>query len=126
MKKNAAIYARVSSLKQKEGDNIQSQVSALIEFANKENYIIPTGWTFTDEGYSGSILQRPALDELRELIQEGDVDAVLVYSPDRLSRKYAFQLILDAYSILSDQRFHSNPAAGRTAGHRQNTAASRR
>ncbi|MFA5999347.1 MAG: recombinase family protein [Candidatus Babeliales bacterium] len=95
MKKNAAIYARVSSLKQKEGDNIQSQVSALIEFANKESYVIPTGWTFTDEGYSGSILQRPALDELRELIQEGDVDTVLVYSPDRLSRKYAYQLILE-------------------------------
>ena len=95
MKKNAAIYARVSSLKQKEGENIQSQVSALVEYANKHGYAIPNGWIFKDEGFSGSILQRPALESLREVIQEGIVDVVLVYSPDRLSRKYAYQLLLE-------------------------------
>lgn len=95
MKKNAAIYARVSSLKQKEGDNIQSQVSTLIEYSKKQDYLIPDGWLFKDEGFSGSTLQRPALDSLREIIQEGIVDIVLIYSPDRLSRKYAYQLLLE-------------------------------
>jgi site-specific DNA recombinase len=95
MRKNAAIYARVSSIKQKEGENIQSQISVLNEYAQKNSYIIPNGWIFKDEGFSGSILQRPALDSLREIVQEGLVDAVLVYSPDRLSRKYAFQLLLE-------------------------------
>jgi len=95
MTKNAAIYARVSSMKQKEGENIQSQVSVLVDYANKNGYQIPHGWIFQDEGVSGSILQRPALESLREIIQEGLVDTVLVYSPDRLSRKYAYQLLLE-------------------------------
>lgn len=95
MKKNAAIYARVSSVRQKEGENIQSQVSALVEYANKHDYTIPNGWIFKDEGFSGSLLQRPGLESLREVIHEGVVDAVLVYSPDRLSRKYAYQLVLE-------------------------------
>ena len=95
MKKNIAIYARVSSVKQKEGENIQSQISSLVEYANKLGYIIPNGWTYADEGFSGATLQRPALDDLRELICEGSVDAVLICSPDRLSRKYAYQLLLE-------------------------------
>lgn len=95
MRKNAAIYARVSSLKQKEGENIQSQISALTDYADKNDYTTPNGWIFTDEGISGSTLHRPALESLREIVQEGLVDAVLVYSPDRLSRKYAYQLLLE-------------------------------
>lgn len=95
MKKNAAIYARVSSAKQKEGENIQSQISALVEYANRNCLNIPNEWIFRDEGYTGSILQRPSLDSLREIVQDGIVDAVLVYSPDRLSRKYAHQLLLE-------------------------------
>lgn len=95
MKKLAAIYARVSSLKQKEGETVQSQISALLIMAEKQNLIVPEGWIFKDEGFSGSILQRPALDELRALIDEGQVNAILVYSLDRLSRKYAHQLLLE-------------------------------
>jgi site-specific DNA recombinase len=95
MPKLAAIYARVSSLKQKEGETINSQVSALITMAKERDYTIPEGWIFKDEGFSGSILHRPALDELRGQVHEGDVNAVLVYSPDRLSRKYAHQLLLE-------------------------------
>jgi site-specific DNA recombinase len=95
MKMNTAIYARVSSAKQKQGETIQSQISALVEYAKKHNYNIPNGWTFQDNGYTGATLQRPALDSLREIIHEGIVDTVLIYSPDRLSRKYAYQLLLE-------------------------------
>lgn len=95
MSRLAAIYARVSSLKQKEGENVESQVSALLKFAKENGYIIPEGWIFKDEGYSGSLLQRPALDAMRELIYQGEINAVLAYSPDRLSRKYAYQLLLE-------------------------------
>jgi site-specific DNA recombinase len=95
MAMNVAIYTRVSSAKQKEGDNIQSQISSLVEYANQRGYNIPNGWVFSDEGYSGATLNRPALDTLREIIQEDVVDAVLVYSPDRLSRKYAYQILLE-------------------------------
>ena len=42
---------------------------------------------FVDEGISGALLNRPALDELRDLVRHKLVDAVIVYDPDRLSTK---------------------------------------
>src|SRR5205085_10273891 len=39
-------------------------------------------------------LARPGLESLRDLAAEGQIGAVLVYSPDRLSRKYAYQVLL--------------------------------
>jgi site-specific DNA recombinase len=37
---------------------------------------------------------RPGLEALRDLAAQGEIEAVLVYSPDRLSRKYAYQVVL--------------------------------
>ena len=53
-----------------------------------------TALTYTDEGYSGSYLDRPALDELRDHAREGRFDVVVVLCPDRLARKYAYQVLL--------------------------------
>src|SRR6266536_2485985 len=94
MSKPAAIYARVSSDRQKENHTIASQTAALIEYAQKNGYSVPPEWVFQDEGYSGAILVRPGLERLRDLAAEGQIAAVLVYSPDRLSRKYAYQVLL--------------------------------
>ena len=94
MMRKAAIYARVSSQKQKEGDTIESQVNALREFANKERFEIPENWVFLDNGVSGTTLQRPALDDLRDMIRTESVEAILIHAPDRLSRNYPHQLIL--------------------------------
>lgn len=90
----AAIYARVSSDKQREDNTIASQTAALVEFAQIRNYHVPAEWIFEDEGYSGAILTRPGLERVRDLAAEGQIQAVLVYSPDRLSRKYAYQILL--------------------------------
>ena len=92
--KPAAIYARVSSERQKEEHTIASQIEALIEHAQNEGYTIPDEWIFQDEGYSGAMLVRPGLERLRDLSAEGQIETVLVYSPDRLSRKYAYQVLL--------------------------------
>jgi len=92
--KAAAIYARVSSDKQKEEKTIASQTAALTEFARKEGYDVPREWIFEDEGFSGASLVRPGLERLRDLAAEGQLEAVLVYAPDRLSRKYAYQILL--------------------------------
>lgn len=94
MNKPAAIYARVSSDRQKENHTIASQTAALIEYAQKSGYSVPPEWVFQDEGYSGAILVRPGLEALRDLAAEGQIVAALVYSPDRLSRKYAYQVLL--------------------------------
>src|SRR6202522_849898 len=90
----AAIYARVSSDKQREESTIASQTAALIEFARSRGYQGPAEWVFEDEGYSGASLVRPALERLRDLAAEGQIEAVLVHAPDRLSRKYAYQVLL--------------------------------
>jgi site-specific DNA recombinase len=94
MNKPAAIYARVSSDRQKENHTIASQTAALIEYAEANAYTVPAEWVFQDEGYSGANLVRPGLEALRDLAAEGEIRAALVYSPDRLSRKYAYQVLL--------------------------------
>ena len=92
--KTAAIYARVSSDQQKEEKTIASQTAALREFARQEGYQVPDEWIFEDEGYSGATLIRPGLERIRDLAAEGQIQAVLALSPDRLSRKYAYQVLL--------------------------------
>lgn len=89
-----AIYARVSSERQKEEQTIQSQTKALLDYAQREGYVVPQEWVFEDEGYSGSNLVRPGLERIRDLAAEGQLETILVYSPDRLSRKYAYQVLL--------------------------------
>jgi site-specific DNA recombinase len=92
--KAAALYARVSSDRQKENHTISSQLAALVEYADSHGYLIPPEWRFQDEGYSGATLLRPGLEALRDLAAAGHIEAALVHSPDRLSRKYAYQVLL--------------------------------
>jgi len=92
--KTAAIYARVSSDQQKEDNTIASQTAALKEFAAAHGFAVPEGWVFEDAGYSGASLVRPGLERIRDLAAEGHIQAVLVHAPDRLSRKYAYQVLL--------------------------------
>ncbi len=94
MTRPAAIYARVSSDRQKENHTICSQLAALVEYAGSHGYLVPPEWRFQDEGYSGATLLRPGLEALRDLAAAGHIEAALVYSPDRLSRKYAYQVLL--------------------------------
>jgi site-specific DNA recombinase len=92
--KLAAIYARVSSDQQREEHTIASQTAALIEFAQNHELEVPKEWIFEDEGYSGATLERPGLERVRDLAAEGQIQVVLAYAPDRLSRKYAYQILL--------------------------------
>jgi site-specific DNA recombinase len=92
--KAAAIYARVSSEQQKEENTIASQTAALIAFAREQGYGVPDEWVIEDEGFSGASLLRPGLERLRDLAAEGCIQAVLIHAPDRLSRKYAYQVLL--------------------------------
>jgi site-specific DNA recombinase len=91
---SAAIYARVSSARQKKDQTIGSQTAALREHAAQSRLDVPAEWVFEDEGHSGATLVRPALEALRDLVAQGCVDVVLVYSPDRLARKFAYQALL--------------------------------
>jgi len=92
--KTAAIYARVSSDRQKEEQTIASQTSALRAYAAEHAYLIPEAYVFEDEGWSGATLVRPGLERVRDLAAQGQIETVLAHSPDRLSRKYAYQVLL--------------------------------
>ena len=90
----AALYARVSTKRQEKEGTIASQIDALKKYALANNYEIADGFICKDEGYSGSILARPALDKLRDGAQANAFEVVLVLAPDRLSRKYAYLILI--------------------------------
>ncbi len=91
---SAAIYARVSSARQKQDDTIASQTAALRVHAEQLGVELCEAWVFEDEGHSGATLVRPGLERLRDLVAGVGVDVVLCYSPDRLARKFAYQALL--------------------------------
>src|SRR5256886_11817594 len=90
----AAIYARVSSERQATAQTIASQLAALGERVAADGVALPEAMQFLDDGYSGTTLVRPALERLRDLVAAGVVDRLYVHSPDRLARKYAYQVLL--------------------------------
>jgi len=92
--KRVALYARVSTDKQEREETIESQLDALHHAVKSDGYEVPAGGVFVDQHASGARLDRPALDRLRDLAAEGAFDAVLVWSPDRLARRYAYQVVL--------------------------------
>jgi site-specific DNA recombinase len=89
-----ALYARVSSEKQAQADTIASQIAALEKRIQTEGYTLTDACKFIDNGYSGSNLNRPALEQLRDKAAGGEVDRIYIHSPDRLSRRYAYQMLL--------------------------------
>ena len=91
---SAAIYARVSSARQKKDETIGSQTAALQAHAKQLGLDVPNEWVFEDEGHSGATLVRPALERLRDLVAGVGIEVVLCYSPDRLARKFAYQALL--------------------------------
>ncbi len=92
MRHRAAIYARVSSDRQAREATIESQLAALRERLRADGAVLVE--ECLDEGFSGVSLARPGLERLRDLAAEGTVDRVYIHSPDRLARKYAYQVLL--------------------------------
>ncbi len=84
-----AIYARVSSERQEKEETIQNQIMALEDFAREKGHTIVA--RYLDDGWSGTILARPALDDLRLDARKKLWGGVLIYDPDRLARKYSYQ-----------------------------------
>jgi site-specific DNA recombinase len=89
-----AIYARVSSEQQAQEQTIASQVAALRQRVADDGFELPEELCFLDEGVSGSTLLRPALERLRDAAYVGGFQKLYVHSPDRLARRYAYQVLL--------------------------------
>jgi len=86
----AALYMRVSTQEQVENYSIEAQRERL------EAYCKSKGWTvyntYTDGGYSGANMDRPALQQM--LSDLPNIDVVVVYRLDRLSRSQRDTLTL--------------------------------
>lgn len=85
-----AIYTRVSTADQAEGDfssldNQRESAEAYIRSQKSNGWqVLPT--RYDDGGYSGGTVERPALTKLLEDVEKGLIDTVVVYKVDRLSR----------------------------------------
>jgi site-specific DNA recombinase len=89
-----AAYARVSSDQQAKSGTIDSQLAALKERIASDGEQLAEDMLFVDAGVSGATLIRPQLERLRDRAALGVMDRLYVLSPDRLSRKYAHQVLL--------------------------------
>lgn len=92
------IYVRVSTTEQAtEGYSIGEQIERL------KKYCEAMGWeiveTFVDPGYSGGDTERPGLKAMIKAVENEDIDKVVVYKLDRLSRsqKDTLYLIEDVF-----------------------------
>ena len=92
--RRAGIYARVSSHRQQRQATIESQVAELRARVLRDGHQLLDEHVLMDDGYSGSYLDRPGLDRLRDLLREHVLDVVYIHAPDRLARRYAHQAIL--------------------------------
>ena len=82
---NAAIYARVSTAQQEDGTSLETQVDACLLRATSEGLKVELKHILREQA-SGADSDRRLLSQLRQLVREGGVGTVLIYSPDRLSR----------------------------------------
>ena len=90
----AAIYARVSTQHQERDQTIDSQLSILTSWCHEQRYELRDEHVYRDEGYSGARLDRPGLDALRDAARAGEFEVVAILTPDRLARKYAYQVLV--------------------------------
>jgi site-specific DNA recombinase len=111
-----ALYARVSSEAQARDNTIASQVMVLQERVAADGFELEPDHSYLDEGYSGSILLRPALERLRDAVAGGQIDRIYVDAPDRLARRYAHQaLLIDEFRRAGAEIVFLNRPIGGTA-----------
>jgi site-specific DNA recombinase len=88
----AALYARVSSDTQKQEGTIESQIAELKRQIAAAGHVLVK--EYIDDGYSGTQLDRPALNEMRTDVKAGVFDAIYFLCPDRIAREVAYQTII--------------------------------
>ena len=89
--KRAAYYARVSTARQEQEETIDSQVKEVEERIKQDGNVLLPHLKFVDDGWSGELLARPALDKLRDSARKREFEVLYVYDRGRLARKFAYQ-----------------------------------
>lgn len=117
MKPTIALYCRVSTDEQAQhGFSIENQKERLIAYCKSQ------GWDnyrlYVDDGYTGTQMDRPALQRLIQHVRDGQIHTVLVYKLDRLSRKQRDLL------YLLEEEFEKNRVSFRSSTEPFDTASS--
>ena len=81
-----ALYCRLSRDDELQGDSnsIVNQKEILRRYAEENQF--PNPRVFVDDGYSGTNFDRPAYQEMMELVEDGVVEAIIVKAHSRLGR----------------------------------------
>src|SRR5438552_7327239 len=123
-KTRCAIYTRKSSEEGLEQafNSLDAQREACAAFILSQKH---EGWTglpapYDDGGYSGGTMDRPALERLVADIEAGQVDVVVVYKVDRLTRALSdFAKLVDIFDrrgvsfVSITQQFNTTTSMGR-------------
>src|ERR1700704_1809907 len=123
-KARCAIYTRKSSEEGLEQafNSLDAQREACAAFILSQKH---EGWTvlstlYDDGGFSGGTMERPALKRLIADIEEGQIDVVVVYKVDRLTRALSdFAKLVDVFDrravsfVSITQQFNTTTSMGR-------------
>jgi site-specific DNA recombinase len=122
--KNCAIYTRKSHAEglDQEFNSLDAQREACEAFITSQKH---EGWScnkahYDDGAYSGGNLNRPALERLLNDIKEGNIQVVVVYKVDRLTRNLAdFAKLIELFDkhevsfVSVTQQFNTTSSMGR-------------
>lgn len=83
----AAIYVRVSTMRQGvDGTSLATQAERCRAYAAERGYTVSDLHVFQDVQSGGDLFIRPGLRRLREAVDAGEVQVVIAYALDRLTR----------------------------------------
>ena len=87
-----ALYPRVSGHEQEDNYSIPEQIDRMKKYCEARDWTVYK--IYTDAGFSGATLERPGLQQLIKDVETKNIDMVLVYKLDRLSRSQKDTLFL--------------------------------
>ncbi len=77
--KRVGIYARVSTGSQENEQTINSQIDEIRQKIKKDGNTILEKYVSVDDGWTGTILSRPGLDNLRDFVKLKEIQMIYVY-----------------------------------------------
>ena len=110
-----AIYARVSTTQQRDGTSLGTQVAACQQIAERDGQSVMPDLVFREQA-SGADTDRRMLTELRQLIREGKVTRIYIYSPDRLCRSpFDLMTLTEEFSAVGTELIFVEGPSGNTS-----------
>ena len=92
--KRVAVYVRVSTAGQEDEETIDNQLMELRQRITQDGHILLSEHIYSDNGWTGTLLERPELDRLRTNAKGGAFNTLYVYDRGRISRKFVHQEVV--------------------------------